>query len=310
MIVVAPTANPLQLPINNEQLPENNQLPTTSIAHEIIGNFQFIFFDNLLIIKYIKSIIGNQQETRNKEQETINFFSFVPLQILTILKAENNKQETKNKELLNQAKAIIIGGAPVSAELEALLQEVTAPVYSTYGMTETVSHIALKRLNGKEQSPYYQVLPNTQIGQDERNCLTIVSPVTCFEKIVTNDSVNLIDEKHFEWLGRVDNIINSGGVKIQVEKIENEIDKALLSLDITCRFVVLGLPDEKLGEALSLILETSENDTEKNTLLLKINTLINKNLTKYELPKAIYFLAKFPETATNKIDRLGVISLL
>lgn len=258
----------------------------------------------------------------------IDFFSFVPLQILTILKSmtneplpiikyqttkEDDQQKKKNQTInyfLNQAKAIIIGGAPVSAELEELLQSITSPVYATYGMTETVSHIALKRLNGKEKSPYYQALPHTIIGQDERKCLTISSPVTNFEKIITNDKVNLIDNQHFEWLGRLDNAINSGGVKIQIEKIENEIDKALLRLNISNRFLVVGLPDSKLGEAVSIVVENENTIEENYFIFLKINELLKEKLNKYELPKSIHSLKKFPETATNKINRLEVIKLL
>ncbi len=234
--------------------------------------------------------------------QTIDFYAFVPLQLLALL--ENGKHTAT----LNKAKAIIVGGAVVNAVLENQLQVVSAPIYATYGMTETVSHIALKRLNGKEKSPYYQALPDTQIGQDERGCLTIVSAVTNFKKIITNDKIKLIDEQHFEWIGRIDNVINSGGVKIQVEKVENEIDKLFAEIHISQRFAIVGLPDTHLGEAVTLVLEGEKNNiyTTDNELL---NVLKNK-LGKYEVPKKILYLPIFPKTETNKISRLKIKALL
>lgn len=235
----------------------------------------------------------------------IDFCAFVPLQLLAILKSEEREE---NQQQLNEMRAIIVGGAPVSAELEYLLQSVQTPVYNTYGMTETVSHIALKRLNGKEKSPYYQVLPQTEIGTDARNCLTITAPVTNFETIITNDKVRLIDDKHFEWLGRVDNVINSGGIKIQIEKVENEIDKILTEHHLFCRFVIIGLSDAKLGEMLVLVLEdigkkTKDIDNAEQDRILK---LLKQKLNKYEVPRKIISLPQFPQTVSGKIDRLKI----
>lgn len=245
---------------------------------------------------------SNPFATLDMPFQTIDFYAFVPLQLLAIL------GERKHTPTLNQAKAIIVGGAVVNAALENQLQKVSAPIYATYGMTETVSHIALKRLNGKEKSPYYQALPHTQIGQDERGCLTIISPVTNFEKIITNDKVNLINEQHFEWIGRIDNVINSGGIKIQVEKIENEIDKLFAQLAIFQRFAIIGLPDTHLGETVTLVLEG-----EKNSSYITDNELFNllkDRLSKYEVPKKIFYLSHFPETETNKINKLKIKELL
>jgi len=238
----------------------------------------------------------------NTPLSRIDFCAFVPLQLHTLLK------EGTQIELLNRAKAIIVGGAAVNAALEDYLQVISAPIYATYGMTETVSHIALKRLNGKEKSPYYQVLPNTQIGQDERGCLTIVSPVTHFEKIITNDKVKLIDSQHFEWIGRVDNVINSGGVKIQVEKIENEIDKLFAQLGILQRFVVIGLPDSKLGEVATLVVE--RDSLMANIADNELLSLLKNKLSKYEIPKTVLYLPAFPETETNKVNKLKIKELL
>jgi len=233
--------------------------------------------------------------------QSLDFTALVPLQLFTILKEEKNKLDKLNKL------KIIVGGAPVNAELESLTQVVPNSIYATYGMTETVSHIALRRLNGKERSPYYQVLPQTSIGQDHRECLTIISPVTNFEKIVTNDKVRLIDAHTFEWIGRVDNVINSGGVKIQIEKVERQIDRVFASISTFRRFVVIGLPDNKLGEALVLVVEGEplSQDNENS-----IYDWLKAHLNKYEVPKKIHYLPSFPETPTGKIDRLGIYKML
>lgn len=245
---------------------------------------------------------ANPFSTLDIPSPTIDFYAFVPLQLFELLK------DNTHIAMLNQAKAIIVGGAPINIGLENSLQVVAAPVYSTYGMTETVSHIALKRLNGKKKLPYYQALPDTQIGQDERGCLTIVSATTNFEKIITNDKVNLIDEQHFEWIGRIDNVINSGGVKIQIEKIENEIDKLFTQLGISHRFTIIGLPDTHLGEAVTLVLEG-----EKENIYITDNeffSLLKGRLGKYEVPKKIMYLSHFPITETNKISKLKIKELL
>ncbi|WP_245764082.1 AMP-binding protein [Thermoflexibacter ruber] len=233
--------------------------------------------------------------------QSLDFIALVPLQLFTILKEEKNKLDSFHKL------KIIVGGAPVNAELENLVQMIPNPVYATYGMTETVSHIALRRLNGKERSSYYQVLPQTSIGQDDRECLTIISPVTNFEKVITNDKVRLIDEHTFEWIGRVDNIINSGGIKIQIEKIELEIDKVLAFCQVFRRFVVIGLPDDKLGQSAVLVIEGEplHQEIENN-----IYTLLKINLNRYEVPKKIYYLVSFPETPTAKIDRISIGKML
>ena len=153
-----------------------------------------------------------------------DFTALVPLQLETIL-AKNREK----KSILDGMKAIIIGGAAVSEQLEELIQDIHSPVYNTYAMTETISHIALRQLNGKERSPYYTALPGVKLGVSDKGTLTILSAVTNNELIVTNDVVELIDEKTFKWLGRADNIINSGGIKIFPEKLEAEI-QGILSL--------------------------------------------------------------------------------
>ena len=190
---------------------------------------------------------------------------------------------------LNTIKQLIVGGGVVSKSLEEKLQTLKTKVFATYGMTETITHIAVKKLNHKIYTPnYYQLLPGVEIYKDQRDCLVIKAPKITDDIIFTNDVVQLISDKQFNWLGRFDNVINSGGIKLQPEVIENKLSNVL-----TNRFFVTGFPDEYLGEKLVLIIEGKET---------KIN-FTKSNLTKYEVPKTIYFLDKFIETETGKVNR-------
>ena len=232
----------------------------------------------------------------------IDFIAVVPLQ----LEAMINSEELGGNQL-NQMKAIMVGGAPVSHKLAERIKELSCPVYSTFGMTETVSHIALKRLNGSEASDYFRVLDNVQIGQDNRSCLTINSILTNNQTIITNDIVNLIDNRTFEWLGRADLMINSGGIKIHPEQLEYQIKSLLSKQNIHHDLIVAGVPDQSFGERIVLILQVSE--ILPNTLEF-INSTLKNNLSAYHYPKNIYSLPKFVYTPTGKIKRKETIRLI
>ena len=162
-------------------------------------------------------------------ETAFDFASFVPLQLRTLLAAGHGGR-------LNHLKAILVGGAAVDAALtQAVRRQLTVPVYLTYGMTETASHIALRRLNGDpkagpKKAAAYHVLPGIHVGQDARGCLTVRADVTDDQLITTNDQIKLLDAHTFEWLGRADFVINSGGVKVPAEKVEQVLDVALAEL--------------------------------------------------------------------------------
>ena len=225
-----------------------------------------------------------------------DFTALVPMQLETILDSGST-----GIAILNNMKAVIIGGAPVSYTLQQrILKTLTVPVYSTYGMTETVSHIALKRLNGPKKSDYYQAFEGVQLNIDDRGCLTIKSVLTNNTTLITNDLVRLHNAKQFEWLGRIDHVINSGGIKVQTESVEKAVEKAFYTLAVTRRFFVTGLPDDTLGECIALCIEGNAFDIPFREELSKQISLFSK---KYESPKQIFFIAEFIETATGKIDR-------
>jgi O-succinylbenzoic acid--CoA ligase len=201
---------------------------------------------------------------------------------------------------LHKVRKLIVGGGVVSKELINKIQGVKTEVFATYGMTETITHIAVKKLNNFTITPvFYEVLPNVTIYKDQRNCLLIEAPKVSNELIVTNDVVELISDKQFEWLGRFDNVINSGGVKLHPEKIEEKLSKI-----ISERFFVAGIPDRVLGEKLILVVEgITTGEVEESLSELK-------NLSKYEKPKAIYFVESFIETETKKIQRKKTLDLI
>jgi len=223
----------------------------------------------------------------------IHFAAFTPMQMQAIL------TEKSTAKKVNDFDTIILGGGEISSSLGAKLVDLKVKCFSTYGMTETVSHIALKRLNGPAKSNFYTALDGMEINIDHRECLTIKGAVTNFNTVATNDRVNLINDRQFEWLGRVDNVINSGGIKIQSEKIEQSIELLIKQLQIENRYFVYGIPDDKLGEKLTLIVE---GELARGKITTLKNSL-SERLPKYEVPKEILFVKKFKETPTGKINR-------
>ncbi|AKA36187.1 AMP-binding protein [Flagellimonas lutaonensis] len=202
-------------------------------------------------------------------------------------------QATHSYEKLHLINTLIVGGAPITNKLKALLQDHPTKVYETYGMTETVTHIAVKKVNGPDKSDYFKTLPDVKISKDERGCLVIDAPKVADAPVVTNDVVALVSDTEFEWLGRFDNIINSGGVKLVPEQIE-----AKLANIFENRFFVAGIPDEELGQRLILVME-GDGDADQIRGAIEAS----KDLEKFEKPKEVYFIKAFLETDTQKILR-------
>jgi o-succinylbenzoate---CoA ligase len=223
----------------------------------------------------------------------IDFAAFVPLQLQTMLEANLH-------ERLNAMQVIIVGGAAVSERLETQLQALTVPVFATYGMTETVSHVALKLLNTANKQLDFQLLPNIEHNTDERGCLRVRGAVSNHEWVQTNDLVTFTGEGCFRLEGRADNIINSGGVKIQLEKVERAVEQMSGELGLSERFFCWAQPDERLGQQLVLLVESPVTDAWS---LDKIKNTLSPLLTAYEIPKAVLFVEKFSETATGKLDK-------
>lgn len=244
---------------------------------------------NLLVVK------PSSNPLKEVSSETIiDFAAMTPMQVQETLKEPG----TFNK--LIETKKLIIGGAPVSRQLDNELQQLPGEIFETYGMTETLTHIALRKINGNKRSEFFGILPGIIISTDSRGCLIIHAPHLDDPDIITNDLVEIISPTQFRWLGRADNVINSGGIKIFPEQVEKKLESMIME-----RFIVTSLPDRKLGEKLVLVIETS--NPEKFEVLPEI---IAENLGSYENPREIIFIEKFPETSTGKVIRRGIQKLL
>lgn len=220
-----------------------------------------------------------------------DFVAMVPLQIENLLKSEAGLQ------LLNSTRKIIVGGAAMSKHLVEQVQNLTCEIYATYGMTETVSHVALQKLNGPDKADHFSILPGIDFGLDERNCLKLKADVTDDQWIQTNDVTDLQANGDFKILGRADNIINSGGVKVSAEMLEEKIAPVLSGLVV--HYAISGIPDDTLGEKIVLVCEGLTLQPEDLLIRLK------PGLGKFELPKAILSHA-IPKTDSGKIDRMAL----
>jgi O-succinylbenzoic acid--CoA ligase len=215
--------------------------------------------------------------------QNIHLASFVPTQWATMLSSG-----IVLNGFFQEAKGVLLGGASVP---EILRKDYGFPVYETYGMTETVSHIAYRTWN----QAHFQLLPSVQIAQNDEDCLLICAPVTDNKWIETRDVVEWVAEGQFTLKGRLDRVINSGGIKLQSEKIET-VYRSLTSLPL----FVAGIPDAFWGQKLVLFLESSSP--------VSIN-LETASLSSAEIPKEIIYLPAFIKTASAKIDTAKTVAL-
>ena len=227
--------------------------------------------------------------------ENVEFCAMTPLQVQNSL------------DKIHFIKNLIIGGAAVSEKLKSQLTSsihhpTSNKIYETYGMSETLSHIALKQIS-PIQEEYFTVLNDVEISVDERNCLKIFAPKLNPEILQTNDIVDLLNEKQFKFLGRFDNVINSGGVKIFAEELENLVKK-----HIDKDLVFLGKPDETLGEKLILVIEDASTPLSMTEIKSQISNL--KFPSKFHIPKEILFLEKFPRAENGKVLRKEILKFL
>lgn len=216
----------------------------------------------------------------------IDLAAVVPMQL------EESLKYPQEKAVFSGIRQVLVGGAPVSPALEEKLADLPVLCYATYGMTETVSHIALRKLN--TDTPYF-ALGKVSFTVDERGCLVIHAPHLQGQTFVTNDLVEWVDCQHFRWQGRWDNVVNSGGVKLFPETIESKLANV-----ITRRYFMTSLPDKLLGQRLVLVLEGEPlTATEMDHLNRKLSQL----LSPYEMPKEILYLPRFQETTSGKVIR-------
>lgn len=223
----------------------------------------------------------------------VDFAAMVPLQVYEAL---------KQKESFRIIKKLIIGGGEIHNNLLGNIRKLTATeVYETFAMSETYSHFAVRRINGKAPSADFMTLKDVKIDVDERGCLLVDVPGITHGPLLTNDLVELTGEGRFRWLGRIDNVIKSGSVKIIPEVLEKRIIQ-ILGTEV----LVVGIPDKKLGQKVILVLE----ETKLPTKVESITDILASSLGKYELPKEVRVLPEFPRNNSMKIDRPGVMKII
>lgn len=215
------------------------------------------------------------------------FAAMVPMQVFQTL------QVPAEAEKLQRIRHLIIGGGAIDARLEAQLKQFPNAVWSTYGMTETLSHIALRRLNGPEASSWYTPFDTVRISISPDGCLVIDAPEVCPDTLVTNDCVEIApDGRRFRILGRKDNVVCSGGIKIQIEALEEK-----LVPHFPAPFMLTSVPDERLGEALVLLTTASCNEAAAH--LARCTAW----LPRYQTPRHCFSVEKLPYTETGKPAR-------
>lgn len=225
-------------------------------------------------------------------EEDITFAAMVPMQVY------NSLQVPIERERLQHIRHLIIGGGAIDEALQRQLQDFPHAVWSTYGMTETLSHIALRRLNGEEASQWYTPFGSVHIRQNEEGCLVIEAPLVCETTLTTNDIVDITPDGRFRVIGRKDNVICSGGIKIQIEEVEDSLRPYLV-----CPFIIVKKKDEKFGEVAVLLSE--DND------IASVKAICQRVIpNKYWIPKVFLHVDKIPMTETGKPKRSFPQSLI
>lgn len=217
----------------------------------------------------------------------LKFAAMVPLQVYNTLRVPAERKRLEHTDIL------IIGGGAVDDSLEAELKTIPIAAYSTYGMTETLSHIALRRLNGEAASKCYYPFPSVELSLSAENTLIVKAPLICDDVLQTNDIACLCSDGGFTIAGRKDNVINSGGIKIQAEEMENRLQPF-----IPVPFAVTAVPDPCLGQALTLLIAGKPDIKELENKLQAV-------LETYYRPKHIFITELIPQTENGKIDRTG-----
>lgn len=218
--------------------------------------------------------------------KAIDFAPFVPMQV----------HEVKDTKSIRK---ILLGGGPIDHLEEERLSLLQSDIYHGYGMTETLSHIALRKISNSDKERVYSALTGVYFEQDEAGCLIIHVPFLEVP-VITRDVVRLIDAKTFIWQGRADYVINSGGIKLFPEMIEQK-----LTSHIPEQFFIAGIPDPKYGAQVSLFIESTPYDQERHQTLISV---IHEVLEKMERPRQIYYIPTFQRTESGKIQRKATIT--
>lgn len=219
------------------------------------------------------------------------FAAMVPMQVYNSLTVDDEQRK------LMQIRHLIIGGGPVDERLEAQLRHFPNAVWSTYGMTETLSHIALRRLSGAEASEWYEPFDGVGVTTSADGCLVIDAPAVCAQPLVTNDIAEIApDGRRFRIRGRRDNVVCSGGLKLQIEEME-----ARLQPHLNVPYMISKRPDDKFGEAVVLLAVTDDMES--------VCEVCRKHMPRYEQPRYFLAVSELPMTPTGKPARAEAMKL-
>ena len=217
--------------------------------------------------------------------EKLDFAAMIPLQIFNSLNDEHQKVTLMN------IREVIIGGGAIDANIEDILSSFNNNIWSTYGMTETLSHIAMRKISGYDRTEWYSTLNNIKVSLTSENTLVIDAPQICKEQLITNDIAQINESGEFKIIGRRDNIINSGGIKIQIEEVENRLKES-----INTPFMITSKKDNKFGEIIVILVQGKDTEME-------IEEICKVDLPQYWRPKEIVFVDSLPMTGSGKPDR-------
>lgn len=220
----------------------------------------------------------------------LDFAAMVPMQVY------NSLQVPEERERLMAIRHLIIGGGAIDDAMEAKLRKFPNAVWSTYGMTETLSHIALRRISGPEASEWYIPFPTVKLSTTDEGCLVIDAPEVCADTLTTNDIVELKPDGRFRVMGRKDNVICSGGIKIQIEEVERELKPY-----VRVPYIISKKKNEKFGEIVVLL---TEGDTDE------ARAICEEHLPKYHRPKLYQHIDQIPLTETGKPARQKILELI
>ncbi|NND93236.1 MAG: AMP-binding protein [Flavobacteriales bacterium] len=215
--------------------------------------------------------------------QKMDFTAMVPLQVKSILESGGS---------LLQFGTIIIGGAPMDSRTEKQLKSLETPIFSTFGMTETVSHIALRRLSGELATDVFETLPEVRVSSNAEGRAQVHIPYFDDLTLISNDHIEIIDPQHFLWIGRLDNVINSGGLKIYPESVEAKLADLVDQI-----FFIYKQTDSVFGEVSVLCLEGKSADEDQ--IKAAIRSIGDSKLR----PKIVYLIEEFIRTETGKIQR-------
>lgn len=267
------------------------------ISPDYIGGKMMLVRSFIAGMKIIASTPSSNPFSKLQPYQQIDFVAMVPYQLQEIMQSDGAIR-------FNEISKVIIGGATVDSETVEKLQDYRCVFYSTYGMTETVSHIALRQLNGNNASDCYKTLPGIRISADERSCL-VIEWDQLPQKVITNDIVEIVGADAFRWIGRWDNVINTGGIKVLPEKVEMIVKQIFLDLHLRNSFFVGGVADAMWGNKVTLFIEGQLS----NEMIVAVEREISQKIPKTEAPKQVILVQSFVLTENGKINRKATAKL-